>query len=47
MCQLGFLKEILGGQHAVCESLAFLEKASPTELLISFIMDNAKQKPRR
>lgn len=42
MCQLGFLKEILGNQHVVWQSLTFLEKASPSELMIPFMMGNAK-----
>lgn len=37
-----FLEEILGKQHVSWESLAFLEKASPAELLVPLIMDNAK-----
>lgn len=39
LCQLEFLEEILGKQHVSWESLALLEKASPAELLIPFIMD--------
>lgn len=46
MCQFGFLKEILGKRHEVWESLAFLERASPTELLIPFTMDNGEIEAR-
>ena len=42
MHELEYLKEILGKQHVAWESLAFLEKASPAELTIPFIMDNVK-----
>lgn len=46
ICQLGFLKKILGKQYEVWESLAFLENASHSELLIPFIMDNANVEAR-
>lgn len=46
LCQLGFLKEILGKRYEAWESLAFLENASHSELLIPFIMDNAKVEAR-
>lgn len=46
MSELGFLRDIFGKQHVMWESLAFLEKASPTELMIPFIMDNARSEAK-
>lgn len=42
MRQLGYLKEVLGRQYVAREYLTFLEKNSPAELTIPFIMDNVK-----
>lgn len=46
LCQLGPLKEIMGKRYEIWGSLAFLERASPTELLVPFTMDNAKIEAR-
>lgn len=42
MGHLGYLKEVLGEQHAAWESLTFLEKAGPAQLTVPFIVDDAK-----